>query len=108
MVVRPACTARSISSAGVSRPSDAVVCMWRSITVSVARLRDARARASGSRDRSPGRPPAGAGNGFLFLAQQAVLANQHLEVLPLLFRELQEDLLAFGVLEPLAVALEEP
>ena len=41
------------------------------------------------------------------MTQRAVLANQQLEVLALLFGELEEDPLAFGVLEPLAVALEE-
>ena len=39
--------------------------------------------------------------------ERAVLANQQLEVFALLLGELEEDLLAFGVLEPLAVALEE-
>ena len=39
--------------------------------------------------------------------ERAVLANQQLEVLALLVGELEEDLLALGVLEPLAVALEE-
>ena len=39
--------------------------------------------------------------------QRAVLADQQLEMLALLVGELEEDLLALGVLEPLAVALEE-
>ena len=39
--------------------------------------------------------------------EQAVLADEQVEVRPLLVGELEEDLLAFGVLEPLAVALEE-
>ena len=41
------------------------------------------------------------------LAQRAVLADQQVEVRALFVGELEEDLLAFGVLEPLAVALEE-
>ena len=45
---------------------------------------------------------------LVLLAQEAVLANQELEVLALFLGELQEDLLAFRVLEPFAVALEEP
>ena len=39
--------------------------------------------------------------------QRAVLADQHLEVVALFVGELEEDLLALGVLEALAVALEE-
>ena len=41
------------------------------------------------------------------LHERAVLANQQFEVLALLVGELQEDALAFGVLEALAVSLEE-
>ena len=36
-----------------------------------------------------------------------VFANQQLEMLALFFRKLEEDALPFGVLEALAVALEE-
>ena len=102
MVVRPAAAARATSSAGVSRPSDAVVWRWRSITERRARAwrDDAAACVPGSRR-------------WLRLAlalaprQRAVLANQHLEMVALFLGELEEDLLAFGVLEALAVALEE-
>ena len=69
---------------------------------------EAPARAFGPRCRRfavrRGRTRAG---GCLLLAQQAILADQQLEVLALFFGELEEDLLALGVLEPLAVALEE-
>ena len=41
------------------------------------------------------------------LDERAILANQQLEMLALFFGELEEDALAFRVLEPLAVALEE-
>ena len=41
------------------------------------------------------------------LHERAVLADQQFEVLALLVGELEEDLLALGVLEALAVALEE-
>ena len=43
----------------------------------------------------------------LALDERAVLANQQLEVLALFVGKLQEHLLAFGIFEPLAVALEE-
>src|SRR5205085_10156746 len=43
----------------------------------------------------------------LTLLQRAVLAEQQIEVNPLLLGEFQEHLLALGVLEPLAVFLEE-
>ena len=43
----------------------------------------------------------------LALDEQAVLADQQLEVRALLVGELEEDPLAFGILEPLAVSLEE-
>src|ERR1700688_4373193 len=41
------------------------------------------------------------------LPQRSVLADEKVEVCALLFGELQEDPLAFGILEPLAVPLEE-
>ena len=44
----------------------------------------------------------------LALDERPVLADEQVEVLALLVGELEEDPLAFGVLEPLAVALEEP
>src|SRR6187402_912526 len=47
------------------------------------------------------------GLGSVPLEQRAVLANQQLEMLALLFGELEEDALAFRVLEALAVLLEE-
>ena len=56
-------------------------------------------RAAGARWRGAGVP--------LALAQRAVLADQQVEVRALFVGELEEDLLAFGVLEPLAVSLEE-
>ena len=43
----------------------------------------------------------------LTLAERAVLTDQEIEMSAFLVGKLQEDLLAFGVLEPLAVALEE-
>ena len=43
----------------------------------------------------------------LTLAERTVLTDQEIEMSPFLVGKLQEDLLAFGVLEPLAVALEE-
>ena len=61
---------------------------------------DQRADCAGRRARAARRRP-------LALAQRAVLANQQLEVRALFVGELEEDLLAFGVLEALAVALEE-
>src|SRR6185295_8555988 len=39
--------------------------------------------------------------------QRTILANQQIQVRALLVGELEEHLLAFGILEPLAVALEE-
>ena len=43
----------------------------------------------------------------LALEKRAVLANEQVEMLALLVCEFQEDLLAFGILEALAVFLEE-
>ena len=98
--VTPAAAARATSSAGVQRPSDAVVWVWRSINAATAP-----APRIWSCPRVE-RPCPGLSQG-LTLAQRAVLANQQIEVGALLVRELQEDPLAFGVLEALAVALEE-
>src|SRR5918993_2798082 len=39
--------------------------------------------------------------------ERAIFTDQQLEVLALFFRELEKDLLAFGILEPFAIALEE-
>src|SRR5262245_17758184 len=50
---------------------------------------------------------ASAGAAVLAAQERPVFADQPLQVIALLVRELQEDLLALGVLEPLAVALEE-
>ena len=61
-----------------------------------------RARAGGG-----GRAGVPAAGAALALDERAVLADQQIEVLALLVGELEEDLLAFGVLEPLAVLLEE-
>ena len=74
----------------MQRPSDAVVWVWRSIN----------GRGRSARRRLAGRLPEP-------LAERAVFANQQIEVGALLVGELEEDLLAFGVLEPLAVPLEE-
>src|ERR1043165_911056 len=41
------------------------------------------------------------------LDERAILAHQQIEVFALFVREFEEDLLAFGILEPLAVLLEE-
>jgi hypothetical protein len=43
----------------------------------------------------------------LALDERAVFAHEQIEMVAFLVRELEEDLLAFGVLEPLAVFLEE-
>ena len=48
-----------------------------------------------------------AANSSLALEQRAVLANQQIQMLALFVGEFQEDLLAFGILEALAVFLEE-
>ena len=82
--------------AGVQRPSDAVVWVWRSITRAAEPARGRLRRRAARRGRAPGARASG-----------AVLADQQIEVLALLVGELEEDLLAFGVLEPLAVSLEE-
>ena len=95
--VTPAAAARATSSAGVQRPSDAVVWVWRSINGATRSRLDVAACPSARRP-GPGAQP---------FAQGAVLADQQLEVRALLVGELEEDPLAFGVLEPLAVALEE-
>src|SRR5262245_43825212 len=62
-------------------------------------------------DRSPGRRPARAcgtpSRSPLPFAQRAVLAHEQLAVGPLFVRELAQSLLARGILEALAVALEE-
>ena len=57
------------------------------------------------RRRAVPRRPSGAP---LALDERAVLADQQLHVLALLVCEFQEDLFALGVLEALAVLLEEP
>src|SRR4051812_43714424 len=81
MIVSPRPAARATSASGARRPSDAVVWRCRSITGSG---RGVNARL-----------------GFflrqalaLALDQQPVLANQQVEMLPFLVRELEEDLLA--------------
>src|SRR5262245_38703817 len=70
-----------------------------------------RSYGGGGRSRTAHRRPGGARRGRpavgLPLDERAVLADEQLEVLPLLVGELEEDLLALGILEPLAVALEE-
>src|SRR4030095_1624885 len=98
MVFKPAADARATRSAGGNRPSDAVVCRWRSIT------REAQWSDAGARARL--------GPGFvttcaLATDERPVLTNEHLEMDALFLGKLQEDLLAFGVFEALAVALEE-
>src|SRR4029453_4859714 len=74
--------------------------------------------ATRRRPSARGRPPSApsrrrlrrrsAGCAALPLQQRLVLADQELEVRTLLLGELEEDLLSLGVLELLAVALEEP
>src|SRR6188768_2099233 len=86
IVVMPARHAMSTSSEGVQTPSDAVVWRWRSMTPDTSGL------------------PRGAA---LPRDQALVFANEQIEVGALLFGKLHEDLLPFGVLEPLAVFLEE-
>src|SRR2546425_1520092 len=110
IVVRPAAAASSTRRAGDERPSDAVVCRWRSI---ISR----RARAGGGTiDPSPcgtgarrrGRYAArGLPRAALPFDERPVLANEQVEVRALLVGELEEDLLAVGVLEAFAVLLEE-
>ena len=72
------------------------MCRWRSIT---------RARRLAALPAF--RAPATAGRGAAGVRRAPVLANQQLEVRALFVGELEEDLLALGVLERLAVALEE-
>src|ERR671910_2793867 len=89
----PARHARSTSAVGSHRPSDAVVCRCRSITLGV------RAPATFDRLHRPATP---------FARDEAlVLADEQLEMLLLLFGKLHEYLFAFGVFEPLAVLFEE-
>jgi hypothetical protein len=45
---------------------------------------------------------------LLTIDERAILADQQLEVLAFLAGEFEEDLLAFGILEAIAVAFEEP
>src|SRR5687767_10104917 len=89
----PARHVRSTSTAGSHRPSDAVVCRCRSITLGV------RAPAHFHRLHRPA---------SAFARDEAlVFADQQLEVLLLLFGKLHENLFAFGVFEPLAVLFKE-
>src|SRR5436189_3627581 len=89
----PARHARSTSTAGSHSPSEAVVCRWRSITLGVG------AAARLDRLCRPAPP---------FAVDEAlVFADEELEVLLLLVGKFHEDLLAFRVLKPLAVLLEE-
>src|SRR5687768_6136762 len=70
------------------------------------RLRSPRAGAGG---RSGGRTRAARrARPSLPLHERAVLAHQQVKVVALLVGELEEDLLALGILEALAVLLEEP
>src|SRR5262245_5474350 len=93
MMRRPVRAARSTSDAGASVPSEAVVWRWRSITASGARAVPGLAS----------RLPAAA----LAFDEQTVLADEQIEMRPLLVGELEEKALPFGVLESLPVALEE-
>src|ERR1700752_617716 len=106
MVVRPAAAARATRSTARNRPSDAVVCMCRSITWCPP--------LGGWRVRSSSRVAPRLGLGARLVAfravtlhELAILANQQLEMLALFLGKLQENALAFRVREPLAVALEE-
>src|SRR5258705_692536 len=111
MTVSPALAARSTSSAGVQRPSDAIVCRWRSIMPRGSPIPDpgldppgsprGRAMRGGrlSRHRLPAAP--------LPLHERTVFAHQQVEVGAFLVGELEEDLLTLRVIEALAVLLEE-
>src|SRR5687767_14376982 len=112
MTVIPAAAACSTSSSGLHRPSDAVVCRWRSVRLTPRRsLGGSPSRVEGSpRAHACGggrRGSSAAAGAALTLDERAVLANQQIEVIALLVGELEEDLLAFRVLEPLAILLEE-
>ena len=97
----PARAARSTSSRGVQRPSEAVVCRWRSIDACGANVhRAARAEAAPARFVTPCMA--------LTLHQRLVLAHQQIQMFPLFVGELEEDLFALGVFEAVSVFLEEP
>ena len=97
LIVRsPQSAARATSADGDSRPSDAVVCRWRSIK----RAQPAAAAAAASRRGVRAPPP-------LPLDERAVFADQQLQMCALLVGELEEDLLALRILELVAVSLEE-
>ena len=100
----PAAAARATSSAGASAPSEAVVWRWRSITAVRARAGSPirRSRADGASSVA-GRSCRCAAA----LDEQTVLADQQLEMGALFVGEFEKDLLALGILELLAVALEE-
>src|SRR2546423_848956 len=118
MTVKPALAARSTSSAGVQRPSDAIVCRWRSI---MPRGLDPSDPGSPIPDPSldPAASPRGCamrrgrlpGDRFaaasLPLHERAILSHEQVEVDALLVGELEEDLLALRVLEALTVLLEK-
>src|SRR5262245_16452811 len=108
ITVTPPRSARSTSSYGVQYPSDAVVWRWRSIIVpsrrrDVTSLNSPRRRAMRGR-RTTGRCFPGSA---LPLHERAVLSHQQVEMVALLVREFEKDLLAFRVLEAFAVFLEE-
>src|SRR5688572_27636347 len=101
MTVMPAPTTRSTSSRGVQRPSEAVVCMWRSVIRRNAcgraalTARSPRAGADGGRRR--GSCPAALAT--LSLHERAILANEEIEMVAFFVGELEEDLFAFRILE---------
>ena len=86
----PAAAARATSSSGVQRPSDAVVWVWRSINARHARGARFPARRTDSRSRSA-----------------RYSRDEQVPVGAFFFGEFEKDLLAFRILEPLAVFLEE-
>src|SRR3954463_16824867 len=85
IVLMPARHAMSTSSDGLQTPSDAVVCRCRSMTPGICGF-----------PRSPAFPS----------HKVLVFADQQLEMSALLFGKLHENVLALGVLEPLAILLE--
>src|SRR5438552_6832691 len=96
--VTPAAFARATSSPGEHLPSEAVVCVWRSIIGE---------RSSAGNSAARGRPARGARRRALARAQRAILADQEIQMDALFVGELQEHALAFRFLEALAVAFEE-
>src|SRR5262245_31950685 len=106
MTVRPTRAASSTSSDGLERPSEAVVWRCRSVRAVASGLSPTSAcvGARCGRCRRHARSPT---RTTLALDERLVFANQQIEVIALFVGELEENLLAFRVLEFLAVLLEE-